>query len=173
MVGISGVVPDGVPAAFLTSQDGTAVRADVADNGYAFLVKPDLRPEQRYVVWTGSDGTPHVQPVVTFGVMRARTCATTAKLTQAMPRVSPDGLFGCAAPTAVNPKLVIPSRRPSRAERRRQVARMLYVVRCLPAGPFTPGVVVGDRPLPVPPVAVLPARPVAPPVAPAPRRKHR
>jgi hypothetical protein len=173
MLSISGIVPNGVPAVFLTAPDGTAVRADVKDNGYEFLLPNPKAFEQRYVVWTGGDGTPHVQPVVTFGVMPARTCAATAKLTQAIPRVSPDGLFGCAAPTAVNPKLVSPSRRPSRADRRRQVARMLYVVRCLPAGPFTPGVVVGGRPIPVPPVAVLPARPVAPPVAPAPRRKHR
>jgi hypothetical protein len=40
------------------------VRADVRDNGYAFVVARPRRPEQRYVVWTGGDGTPHVQPVV-------------------------------------------------------------------------------------------------------------
>ncbi len=38
MLGVSGVVPDGVAAAYLTAPDGTAVRADVADNAYAFVV---------------------------------------------------------------------------------------------------------------------------------------
>jgi hypothetical protein len=183
MLSISGIVPNGVGAAFLTAPDGTAVRADVKGNGYEFLLPSPKAFEQRYVVWTGGDGTPHVQPVADFGVARAGTCAATAKLTRSMPRVSPDGLFGCAVPAAVKPKFVTPSRRPSRAERRRQVARMLYVVRCLPEGPFTPGVVVGGRPLPTPPVAVLPARPGVPPTAvpapsvpapaPAPPRKHR
>jgi hypothetical protein len=183
MLSISGIVPYGVGAAFLTAPDGTAVRADVKDNDYEFLLPSPKAVEQRYVVWIGGDGTPHVQPVATFGVVPAGACAATAKLTRSMPRVSPDGLFGCAVPTAVNPKFVTPSRRPSRAERRRQVARMLYVVRCLPPGPFTPGVVVGGRPLPGPPVDVLPARPGVPPTAvpapsvpapaPAPPRKHR
>ena len=53
---------------FLTAPDGTAVRADVKDNGYEFLLPNQRTPEQRYVVWTGGDGTPHVQPVVTFGL---------------------------------------------------------------------------------------------------------
>ncbi|HEX6742904.1 MAG TPA: hypothetical protein VF087_01790, partial [Solirubrobacteraceae bacterium] len=57
MLSISGIVPNGVPAVFLTAPDGTAVRADVKDNGYEFLL-PNQRPyEQRYVVWTGGDGT--------------------------------------------------------------------------------------------------------------------
>jgi hypothetical protein len=178
MLSISGIVPDGVGAAFLTAPDGTAVRADVKDNGYEFLLPSPKAFEQRYVVWTGGDGTPHVQPVVTFGAIRTSTCAAMAKLIRSTPRVSPDGLFPtCAVPTAVNPKFVTPSRRPSRAERRRQVARMLYVVRCLPAGPFGPGVVVPSPPVSVPPTAV-PARPLpAPatpaPAAPAPPRKHR
>ena len=38
MLSISGIVPNGVPAAFLTAPDGTAVRADVKDNGYEFLL---------------------------------------------------------------------------------------------------------------------------------------
>jgi len=187
MLSISGIVPNGVGAAFLTAPDGTAVRADVKDNGYEFLLPSPKAFEQRFVVWTGGDGTPHVQPVVTSGLVRARACAAMAKLTRTMPRVSPDGLFGCATPTAVNPKFVTPSRRPSRAERRRQVAKLLYVVRCLPAGPFVaPGVVVPGRPLPAPPVAIVP-RPGVPPTAvpapavpapapapaPAPPRKHR
>ena len=38
MLSVSGLVPDGVPAAFLTSPDGTAIRADVKDNAYTFVV---------------------------------------------------------------------------------------------------------------------------------------
>src|SRR4051794_14925319 len=59
MLGVSGIVPDGVPAVFLTAPDGTAVRADVQDNGFSFVVPRTRAPEPRYVVWTGSDGTPH------------------------------------------------------------------------------------------------------------------
>jgi hypothetical protein len=66
MLSVSGIVPDGVAAAFLTSADGTAIRADVKDNAYAFVVPPAKRPEQRYVVWTGGDGTPHVQSVASL-----------------------------------------------------------------------------------------------------------
>lgn len=62
MLGVSGIVPDGVPAVFLTAPDGTAVRADVKDNGFSFVVPRGRTPEPRYVVWTGADGTPHVQP---------------------------------------------------------------------------------------------------------------
>ena len=42
MLSISGIVPNGVPAVFLTAPDGTAVRADVKDNAYEFLL-----PNQR------------------------------------------------------------------------------------------------------------------------------
>ena len=41
---VSGVVPDGVAAAYLTAPDGTAVRADVADNAYAFVVPAPRDP---------------------------------------------------------------------------------------------------------------------------------
>jgi hypothetical protein len=184
MLSISGIVPNGVGAAYLTAPDGTAVRADVKDNGYEFLLPNQRSHEQRYVVWTGGDGTPHVQPVVTFGAVPASACKARTRLTQAMARVSPDGIFPCGTPRVLNPKLVTPARRPSRAQLRRQAAQMLYVMRCVPGSPFVPGVVVGGRPLPVPPRAVPPARPVAPPSAaparpvPAPSavppvRKHR
>jgi hypothetical protein len=185
MLSISGIVPNGVGAAYLTAPDGTAVRADVKDNGYEFLLPNQRSYEPRYVVWTGGDGTPHVQPVVTFGAVPASACKATTGLTQAMARVSPDGLFPCGTPRMLNPKFVTPARRPSsRAQLRRQAARMLYVVRCAPGGHFVPGVVIGGRPLLVPPLAVPPARPVAPPSAaparpvpapatPAPRRKRR
>ena len=192
MLSISGIVPNGVPAVFLTAPDGTAVRADVKDNGYEFLLPNQRAYEQRYVVWTGGDGTPHVQPIVTFAAGRASACKSSAKLAQSVARVSPDGLLPCAGPVIVNKTAAPLLRRGSRALRlRRQAAQMLYVTRCAGLSPFAPGVVVTGRPVPVPPVAVLPARPVpavpapsavppraaAPPAgpapAPAPPRKHR
>jgi hypothetical protein len=199
MLGVSGIVPNGVPAVFLTAPDGTAIRADVKDNGYEFLL-PNQRPyEQRYVVWTGGDGTPHVQPIVTFAAMPARACRSSARLAQTVARVSPDGFPPCGAPLLIANKFVLPvPRRASRALRlRRQVASISYVARCTGLAPFAPGgVAAPGRPGPAPPVAVLPARPApapsavparpvapsavpAPPVpapatpAPAPRRKHR
>ena len=187
MLSISGIVPNGVPAVFLTAPDGTAVRADVKDNGYEFLLPNQRSYEQRYVVWTGGDGTPHVQPIVTFAAMPARACKSSAKLSQSVARVSPDALSGCGALPIAN-KFVPPAPdRGSRALRlRRQVAAMVYVTRCRGLGPFAPPVVVTGRPLPAPPVAVLPARPVPAPsavpvrpvpapatAAPAPGRKHR
>jgi hypothetical protein len=186
MLSISGIVPSGVPAVFLTAPDGTAVRADVKDNGYEFLLPNQRAYEQRYVVWTGGDGTPHVQPIVTFARVPASACESSAKVSQSMPRVSPDGLFRCAGPI-VNKTAAPLLRQGSRALRlRRQAAQLLYVTRCRSGSPFAGGFVVPGRPAPVPPVAVVPARPgpppsaVPPPVvpapavpAPAPRRKHR
>jgi hypothetical protein len=88
MLGVSGIVPDGVASAYLTSADGTAVRADVRDNGYSFVVPRTRRPQQRYVVWTGGDGTPHVQPVALFPfTVRCRPGVP------AVARVTPDGPF--------------------------------------------------------------------------------
>ena len=178
MLSISGIVPNGVPAVFLTAPDGTAVRADVKDNGYEFLLPKQRTAEQRYVVWTGGDGTPHVQPVVAFGRWTAKACASAAKLSQSMARVSPDALPGCVTPPIIGKTAAPLLRRESRARRlRRQVGQLLYVTRCWPAGPFTPGVVVTGRPAPAPPVAVLPARPAPPAVAvapaPAPRPRPR
>ena len=188
MLSISGIVPNGVPAVFLTAPDGTAVRADVKDNGYEFLLPNQRAYEQRYVVWTGGDGTPHVQPIVTFAAARASACKSSAKLSQSVARVSPGRPRPRAPAPPIADKFPVPvPRRASRALRlRRQVAAMLYVTRCTGLGPFAPGVVVTGRPVPAPPVAVLPARP-APPVAvvparpvpapatpaPAPARKHR
>jgi hypothetical protein len=77
LLSVSGIVPDGVSAAFLTSPDGTAVRADVTGNAYAFVVAPAKTAEQRYVVWTGGDGTPHVQQVA-LGGLPARICTRLA-----------------------------------------------------------------------------------------------
>ena len=143
MLSISGIVPNGVPAVFLTAPDGTAVRADVKDNAYEFLLPNQRAYEQRYVVWTGGDGTPHVQPIVTFAAVRARACTAAAKLSAMVARVSPDGLVPCAGPPIVS-KFATPLKdRPSRALRlRRQAAAMLFVARCTGLGPFAPGVAV-------------------------------
>ena len=131
MLSISGIVPNGVPAVFLTAPDGTAVRADVKDNGHEFLLPNQRAYEQRYVVWTGGDGTPHVQPIVTFAAARAGACKSSAKLAQSVARVSPDGAFGCTGAPIANKFAVPVPRGPSRALRlRRQVAEMLLVTRC-------------------------------------------
>jgi hypothetical protein len=135
-------VPDGVPAVFLTAPDGSAVRADVHDNGFSFVVPPARRPEPRYVVWTGSDGTPHVQPVPVFAGIPQVLCKRAATV----PQVTPSGAAQCA------PLALIASRR---GKARRKVAVLL------PRPVRSPVVVVprkrGRR---VPPAAV----PVAPPV---------
>jgi hypothetical protein len=182
MLSISGIVPNGVAAAFLTAPDGTAVRADVKDNGYAFLLPKTRAFEQRYVVWTGGDGTPHVQPIVTGGTLPSSACKAAARRMQAVARVSPDGAFPCVAPQVVGKTALPLLRARSRALRlRSQVQELAFFARCAEMGPFGPGVVVAGRPAPVPPVAVLPARPApppsavpAPPAAPsAPPHKHR
>jgi hypothetical protein len=105
MLSVSGIVPDGVGAAFLTSPDGTAVRADVKDNAYAFVVPRTKRAEQRYVVWTGGDGTPHVQPLGSPVFLGRTRCP--AAVTNRPPTVSPDGSGLCGhfslAPVIVEP----------------------------------------------------------------------
>jgi hypothetical protein len=81
LVGVSGIVPDGVGSVFLTSADGTAVKTEVKDNAYAFLVPPATRRDAwspRYVVWTGGDGTPHVQQVAIGGAIPSRVCRSIA-----------------------------------------------------------------------------------------------
>ena len=102
MLSVSGVVPTGVAAAFLTAPDGTAVRADVKDNGYEFLIPRSKVPEQRFVVWTGGDGTPHVQPVTAFAPMPGALCARLAATDLARtPRVTPAGFGRCAVAAPV------------------------------------------------------------------------
>ena len=163
MLSISGIVPDGVPAVFLTAPDGTAVRTDVKDNGYEFLLPHQRAVEQRYVVWTGGEGTPHVQSVVTFGPWRPSRCE--APMTLAMSRVSPDGLFPCMTPKALTagvPPGV--ARRAARALRRRRYAsKFLVFARCWPATPGGPAFLVPARPVPAP--FAVPARPVPAPSA--------
>ncbi len=167
MLSISGVVPNGVPAVFLTAPDGTAVRADVKDNGYEFLL-PNQRPyEQRFVVWTGGDGTPHVQPIVTFAAVPATACRSSAKVAQTVARVSPGALFPCEAAPFPNKFVMPPQRRGSRARLRRHAAAMILVTRCTAIAPFAPGVATLGGSVPSPPAAAVPARPSSAP-APAP-----
>jgi hypothetical protein len=129
MLGVSGVVPDGVGAAYLTSPDGTAVRADVVDNGYAFIVPRPRRPQQRYVVWIGGDGTPHVQPVPSLWPPRGSACR---RLPAQHIRVTP-APFACLAPFEPAPAPLPAGRIP----------------RLLPAGPCAaPPVPAGRLPRP-------------------------
>ena len=156
-----GFVPNGVPAAFLTAPDGTAVRADVKDNGYEFLLANQRTTEQRYVVWTGGDGTPHVQPVFMLAIVRPSTCKAPVKLAASIARVSPDDLFPCARPLAIAVDVppALP-RRTSRARRPRVASALRYVAPCW-AAPVAPKFVLPAGRVPVaPPVAVAPGRPV-------------
>ena len=176
MLSISGIVPNGVPAAFLTAPDGTAVRADVKDNGYEFLLPDQRTTEARYVVWTGGDGTPHVQPVVAVALARPGECRGAAKLPASFARVSPEDRFGCmtSRPLAVATQPVLPRRLTTHAQRLRLTSALRSVARCW-AAPVAPKFVLpgGGVPLP-PPVAAVPAGPVpAPAPAVPPVRKHR
>ena len=143
MLGVSGIVPDGVSATYLTAPDGTAVRADVVDNGYAFVVPTARRAQARYVVWTGADGTPHVQPVPPVVAARRGGCP---KVVLKLTRVTPEGP-GCSAPLVVSP-------RPRR----------------VPAPPALPRRVVAP---PAAPIEVVYACPAVPPPVPATRPPRR
>jgi hypothetical protein len=88
MLGVSGIVPDGVEAVFATAADGTATRADVRDNGYTFVLPRPRLPETRYLVWTGADGTPHVQPLPAVLAVLGRGGA--CPQVETPPRVTPD-----------------------------------------------------------------------------------
>jgi hypothetical protein len=116
MLGVSGIVPDGVGAVYLTSPDGTAVRADVRDNGFAFVVPRPAAAQPRYVVWTGADGAPHVLPVA--GVALGRGACAGGGLA-ARPRVTPEA--AC---------LALPAPLPAGA--RRRVGRPAALAPCVP-----------------------------------------
>ena len=115
MFGVSGIVPDGVAAVFVTSADGSATRADVHDNGYAFVLPRSRRPEARYVVWTGANGTPHVQPLP--AVVRSVRTGPCGDLEERV-RVTPEPwASACAAlppfagmPSLPPPRAVLPAR---------------------------------------------------------------
>jgi hypothetical protein len=108
MLGVSGIVPDGVAAAFLTAPDGTAVRADVKGNGYEFLVPRPRTFGQQYVVWTGGDGTPHVQPILAFGLARGALCKRLAARKLPPQVIPPGGLGGCSVAAPVPAPLPLP-----------------------------------------------------------------
>jgi hypothetical protein len=116
MLGVSGIVPDGVEAVFITAADGTATRADVTDNGYAFVLPRPSRTEQRYVVWTGRDGSPHVQPLPAFALVGAACKATPTT------RVTPDPFGSTCGRVAVPPVSIMRTRPlalPARPSRKR------------------------------------------------------
>ena len=117
------------------------MRADVKDNGYEFLLPNQRSYEQRYVVWTGGDGTPHVQPIVTFAaaraervqVLRQADAVRGARVARRRVRVRRRRRSPTSSPFRV-------PRRASRALRlRRQVAAMVYVTRCAARGPLRAG----------------------------------
>jgi hypothetical protein len=116
MLGVSGIVPDDVEAVFVTAADGTATRADVHDNGYAFVLPRPRRPDARYLVWTGSDGKPHVQPlpsVPSFG----RVACSRPKAPRITPGFPGVGCFPMVGPAFVAPVAVAP--RPARRAKSR------------------------------------------------------
>jgi hypothetical protein len=152
MLSVSGIVPDGVGAAFLTSPDGTAVRADVKNNAYAFVVPRTERAEERYVVWTGGDGTPHVQPLgAPVFHPRARCPAAAA---HQPPTVSPDG-SGLCGRFYRSPAIVVPAPAPAPSAPGRRAPlesppSLLYRAPCALAAPLA-------RATPVPPsVRIVP-----------------
>jgi hypothetical protein len=191
MLGVSGIVPDGVEAVFVTAADGTATRADVRANGYAFVLPRPRRPERRYVVWTAPDGTPHVQPLPPIlAGPRDRACPAV----EVPPRVTPDpwSFAGCNAVPALPmfvPPRIFRAPRPARprAPRPSILPAPIYggcpsnaVVIPSPGRLPTPSAIplplprpVPARPVPVParPVPVAPRPvPVAPRAVPAPAR---
>jgi hypothetical protein len=146
-ISVSGIVPDGVSAVYLTATDGTAVRADVRDNGFALLVPAPVRPDQRFLVWTPANGTPHVQPILVTS-FPSRLCG---RIKRPVARVSP-GPFSCtptapalaAPPPAIvvrsRPLRVVPGRRVRRARGR---ALRLLASPPVALGPLRAGCLLG------------------------------
>ncbi len=144
LLSVSGIVPNGVAAVFLTAPDGTAVRADVKDNAYEFVVAHPRAPQQRYVVWTGGDGTPHVQPVLATPAPPKRVCEMASVLAARQPRVSV-GSFG--APCAVlAPRPVLVRPKPTKG-RRSPLPPPIFLSGCAPSAVFA---VPPAAPVPVP-----------------------
>jgi hypothetical protein len=171
MLGVSGIVPDGVPAVFLTAPDGTAVRADVQDNGFSFVMPRTRRPEPRYIVWTGSDGMPHVQPVTAFAGFPGIRCKRLRS--SSLPEVTPSGARGCAPVARAFP---VPSGRRGKTLILPRPPRPPVVIRPRKRGRRVPSAA-----LPVPPPVLAPdscsalqllGRPpfLAPPAVPVPVR---
>lgn len=174
MLGVSGVVPDGVDAVFVTAADGTATRADVHDNGYVFVLPRSKRIEVRYLVWTGQDGVPHVQPLPAVPTTRGMCARVASSSSHPPPHVTPEGLgAGCAA-VAVSPRVVIAppighTPRIARAVPRRP-SRRVSRVPAAPAPMPRPSII---RPAPVTcALSLVPAAPGAPVVAVPPRPRR-
>ncbi len=191
MLGVSGIVPDGVEAVFVTAADGSATRADVHDNGYAFVLPRPRRPEPRYLVWTGTNGTPHVQPLPAFlAPGREGACLDPDELVRVTPDPWGGGCAAAIAPPVITGRqarvlrraLPLPSRivraprpRSSRGGRAwpRRGAPALPVAPLEPAPlGFAPGLCAGSAlPLFLPGQAPVLAAPRAVPPRPRPRRR--
>ena len=153
MLGVSGIVPDGVEGVFITAADGSATRADVHDNGYAFVLARPQRFEPRYIVWTGSDGKPHVQPLVAPPVFRVGPGGACPKVRGDQVRVTPPpgGSFcGTPLPNTLNPMISRSRSRAVAGAAARARARVRARARALRGAPRA------ARPLPIP-VAPAPA----------------
>ena len=117
MTGVSGIVPDDVQAVFVTAADGTATRADVRDNGFTFVLPRLRRLESRYLVWTGGDGTPHVQPLAVLPFApNSAVCRQMSEAARVTPAITDFacGPFG-AAPVFGSRPLVVSVLKTSRS----------------------------------------------------------
>jgi hypothetical protein len=167
MLSVSGIVPNGVSAAYLTAPDGTAVKADVKDNGYEFLIPRPRTFEQRYVVWTGGDGTPHVQPVTAVASLGVRGCPKPRSSLAKMPKVTPTSAFRVCSPA--RPFGLVPRPVPRVKKGTKVVVRPTP----LPVGVVLLGCATGAVPYAGTEIAPPAALPVPATPAPAPARKHR
>ena len=175
LFGVSGVVPDGVDAVFVTAADGSATRADVRDNGYSFMLPRSRVAEPRYLVWTGADGTPHVQPLQALRVFApVGPCRGNA---DPPVRVTPDPWSAACGPMPASimsmpTAVVFPARptravpiRPGSARRERPGRRMVVPARPLPArmrrAPLAPCSAIEAPPVALPRVLRAPS-PVSP-----------
>ena len=116
MLSVSGIVPDGVGAAFLTSPDGTAVRADVKDNAYAFVVPRTKRPEAALRGLDRRRRHPARAAPRHPGLPRSAPVAPRPPSTGCRP--SPPTARACAASYYRSPAIVVPAPVPSARARR-------------------------------------------------------
>jgi hypothetical protein len=184
---VSGIVPDGVEAVFITAADGTSTRADVHDNGYVFVLAPQRRPEQRYLVWSGSDGAPHVQPLPLVLSGRREVCGHGQALTLVTPHPWGAGCGSLAGGRVilVPPPAAKPRQRLSRSalQRRREAirrARRRELMPCVPLSAPPAMVLPAAVPMPArrrdvvaPVLPVPPVRPAVPPGAGVPQPQPR
>ncbi len=116
LVSVSGMVPDGVDQVYLTKSDGTAVKSDVEDNGYSFVVPAAARRSRigdlRFLVWTAANGVPKVQPV-TITQLPQRFCRR-MRMSTRFARFTPDVVTFTTSTVPVPATLVSPARAPRR-----------------------------------------------------------